>query len=168
MPTARNRNRITTRGVAMNAPVYGACQSAKGGRIMFQKRSAIIMSGMVLAFGVGIAVGQNAAPTANKGVNVGAPTFLDLTDEVDSVAGRQLRMRVVSIDPGGVVALHSHNGRPAVAYALQGTLVEHLENGDVREHPQGESWTEDKNTTHWAENKSNQPVKVIAVDVFKP
>ena len=135
---------------------------------MFQKRGAIVISAVMLAFAVGVAVGQNAAPTENKGLKVGAPTFLDLTDEVDSVAGRQLRMRVVSIEPGGVVALHSHNGRPAVAYALQGTLVEHLENGDVREHAQGESWTEDKNTTHWAENKSNQTIKVIAVDVFKP
>jgi len=32
----------------------------------------------------------------------------------------------------------------------------------------GESWTEDHNTTHWAENKSDKPVMVIAVDVFKP
>jgi len=136
---------------------------------MVQKRIAVaVASGMALAFAVGVAVGQNAPPTENKGVKVGAPTFLDLANEIDSVAGRQLRMRVVTIEPGGLVALHSHNGRPAVAYALQGTLIEHLENGDVREHPQGESWTEDHNTNHWAENKSDKPVMVIAVDVFKP
>ena len=136
---------------------------------MIQKRVAIaVVSGMALAFAVGVAVGQNSAPTENKGVKVGAPTFLDLTNEIDSVAGRQLRMRVVSIEPGGAVAMHSHNGRPAVAYALQGTLTEHLENGDVHERRQGESWTEDRNTTHWAENKSDKTVMVIAVDVFKP
>ena len=77
-------------------------------------------------------------------------------------------MRVVTLEPGGVVALHSHNGRPAVAYALQGTLTEHLENGDVHERQQGTSWTEDHNTNHWAENKGSTPVMVIAVDVFKP
>jgi quercetin dioxygenase-like cupin family protein len=136
--------------------------------VMIQKRVAIaVASAMALAFAVGVAVGQNA-PTENKGVKVSPPTFIDLTNEIDSVAGRQLRLRVVTIEPGGVVGLHSHNGRPAVAYALQGTLVEHLENGDVHEHPQGESWTEDRNTTHWAENKGDQPVMVIAVDVFKP
>ncbi len=135
---------------------------------MIHKRAAVAISGMALAFAVGVAVGQNSPPTENKGVKVGAPTFLDLTNEIDSVAGRQLRMRVVTIEPGGVVAMHSHNGRPAVAYALQGTLIEHLENGDVREHPQGESWTEDRTITHWAENKSDKPVMVIAVDVFKP
>jgi quercetin dioxygenase-like cupin family protein len=137
--------------------------------VMMHKRLAIAaVSGMALAFAVGVAVGQNAPPTENKGVKVGAPTFIDLTDEIDSVAGRQLRMRIVTLEPGGVVALHSHKGRPAVAYALQGTLIEHLENGDVHERQQGESWTEDRNTTHWAENKGDKPVMVIAVDVFKP
>jgi quercetin dioxygenase-like cupin family protein len=137
--------------------------------IMLQKRIAFVLaSAMALAFAGGVAVGQNSPPTQNKGVKVGAPTALDLTNEMDSVAGRQLRMRVISIEPGGVVAIHSHDGRPAVAYALQGTLVEHLENGDVREHAQGEAWTEDRNTTHWAENKSDTPVMVLAVDVFKP
>jgi quercetin dioxygenase-like cupin family protein len=137
--------------------------------IMMHKRVAIAaVSGMALAFAVGVAVGQNSPPTENKGVKVGAPTFLDLTNEIDSVAGRQLRMRVVTIEPGGVVALHSHNGRPAVAYTLQGTLTEHVENGGVHERQQGESWTEDRNTTHWAENKGDKPVMVIAVDVFKP
>ncbi len=136
---------------------------------MLQKRIAFVLaSAMALAFAGGVAVGQNSPPTQNKGVKVGAPTALDLTNEMDSVAGRQLRMRVISIEPGGVVAIHSHDGRPAVAYALQGTLVEHLENGDVREHAQGEAWTEDRNTTHWAENKSDTPVMVLAVDVFKP
>jgi quercetin dioxygenase-like cupin family protein len=135
---------------------------------MIHKRAAVAISGMALAFAVGVAVGQNTPPTENKGVKVSPPTALDLANEIDSVAGRQLRMRVVTIEPGGVVAMHSHNGRPAVAYALQGTLIEHLENGDVHEHPQGESWTEDRNTNHWAENKSDKPVMVIAVDVFKP
>ena len=135
---------------------------------MIHKRAAVAISGMALAFAVGVAVGQNAPPTENKGIKVGAPTFIDLTNEIDSAAGRQLRMRVVTLEPGGVVAMHSHKGRPAVAYALQGTLTEHLENGDVRDHYEGEAWTEDRNTTHWAENKGDKPAMVIAVDVFKP
>ena len=136
---------------------------------MMHKRVAIAaVSGMALAFAVGVAVGQNSPPAENRGVKVGAPTIIDLTNEIDSASGRQLRMRVITIEPGGAVPMHSHKGRPAVAYALQGTLTEHLENGDVHEHPQGESWTEDRNTTHWAENMSDKPVMVIAVDVFKP
>ena len=31
---------------------------------------------------------------------MGAPTFIDLTNEIDSVAGRQLRLRVITIEQG--------------------------------------------------------------------
>lgn len=137
--------------------------------VMMHKRVAIAaVSGIALAFAVGVAVGQISPPTESKGVKMGAPTFIDLTNEIDSVAGRQLRLRVITIEPGGVVALHSHNGRPAVAYTLQGTLTEHVENGGVHEREQGESWSEGKNITHWSENKGDKPVVLIAVDVFKP
>jgi len=136
--------------------------------VMIHKRAAVVaVSGMALAFAVGVAVGQNA-PTENKGVSVSAPTFVDLTNEVDSIAGRQLRMRTVTIEPGGIVAMHSHKGRPAVAIAQGGTLTEHLENGDVHDHPQGEAWSESNGISHWAENKGDAPLKVVACDVFKP
>jgi quercetin dioxygenase-like cupin family protein len=135
--------------------------------VMIQKRVAVaVVSVVALAFAAGVAVGQNSPPTQNKGVSASAPTFIDLTNEFDSVAGRQLRLRVVTIEPGGIVALHSHRGRPGVAFALQGTLIEHRDNGAVHEYGPGQSWTEDGNTTHWAENKGDEAVKVIAVDLF--
>ena len=124
--------------------------------------------GVALAFGLGVAVGQQAAPTESKGVRFSPPTALDLGEEIDGVAGRQLRLRVVTLEPGGVVALHSHKGRPAVAYVHQGTLIEHREGGAVAEHHEGDSWTEGKDTLHWAENTGDKPAMVIAVDVFKP
>ena len=126
------------------------------------------LSGVVLAFVIGVAVGQQTPPTANKGVSVSPPTAIDLTQELDGVAGRQLRLRLVTVEPGGVVGVHSHNGRPAVAYVIQGTLTEHREGSDAIERHEGESWTEGKDITHWAENKGDGPVVVLAVDVFKP
>jgi len=126
------------------------------------------LSGVVLAFVIGVAVGQQTPPNANKGVSVSPPTAIDLTQELDGVAGRQLRLRLVTVEPGGVVGVHSHNGRPAVAYVIQGTLTEHREGSDAIERHEGESWTEGKDTTHWAENKGDGPVVVLAVDVFKP
>ena len=129
---------------------------------------AVAGAGIALAFGLGVAVGQQTPPTANQGVKISAPTALDLSDEIDGVAGRQLRLRVVTIEPGGTVAVHSHNGRPAVAYVVQGVLPEHREGSGVVDHYEGQAIIEDKGTTHWAENKGNIPVVVVAVDVFKP
>jgi len=136
---------------------------------MDQRRKITLgAGGLALAFALGVAVGQGTAPTENKGVKVGAPTTLDLAQEVEGVEGRQLRMRVVTVEPGGVVGVHSHKGRPAVAHVLQGTLTEHREGGGDHERHQGESWTEDHNTVHWAENKGSTPAVIVAVDVYKP
>jgi quercetin dioxygenase-like cupin family protein len=123
---------------------------------------------IALAFGVGVAVGQQNPPTENKGLTVSAPTTLDLGQEIDSTEGRQLRLRLVTLEPGGVVGIHSHKGRPGVAYVLQGTLTESREGGTVKQRQPGESWSEGKDTTHWAENKGDKPVVLVAVDVFKP
>jgi quercetin dioxygenase-like cupin family protein len=126
------------------------------------------LAGVALAFGLGVAVGQQTPPTANQGVKISPPTALDLSEEIDGVNGRQLRLRVVTIEPGGMVAVHSHNGRPGVAYVLQGVLTEHREGSGIIDHYEGQSIIEGKDTTHWAENKGNTPVVVVAVDVFKP
>ena len=124
--------------------------------------------GIALAFGLGVAVGQQTPPTVTKGVKISPPTALDLSQELDGVDGRQLRLRIVTIDPGGVIAVHTHNGRPGVAYILQGTLTEHREGSGAIERHVGESWSEGKDTTHWAENTGDGAVVVLAVDVFKP
>jgi len=122
---------------------------------------AVAVAGIALAFGLGVAVGQNA-PTETRGATVSPPTALPLSGEIEGVEGRQLRMRTVTIAPGGVVAIHSHNGRPAVAYIAQGTLTEHRDSGEVFQHHQGETFTEGKEVTHWAENAGNVPVVVAA------
>jgi quercetin dioxygenase-like cupin family protein len=136
------------------------------------KRTAVFslaaaLGGIALAFRIGVVVGEQA-PTENRGMSVSPPTAIELAQEIDGVEGRQLRLRVVTIEPGGVAAVHSHNGRPAVAYVVQGTLTEHREGGWVKERHTGESFSETKEVTHWAENKGSQPVVILAVDVFKP
>ena len=124
--------------------------------------------GVALVFGLGVAVGQQTGPTETKGVKISPPTALDLAPEIDGVEGRQLRLRIVTLEPGGVVAVHTHKGRPGVAYVLQGTLTERREGGWVKQRGVGEAWAEGKDTTHWAENNGATPVVVVAVDVFKP
>jgi quercetin dioxygenase-like cupin family protein len=130
---------------------------------------AAAVAGLASAFAIGVAVGEQAPPTEAKGMNAGKPTFIDLgTQELGSLDGRQLRLRVITFEPGGVAPIHSHKGRPAVAYVAQGTLTEYREGGWVKEHPAGDTISEDKTVTHWAENTGNTPAVVVAVDVFKP
>ncbi len=82
------------------------------------------------------------------------------------MGGRQLRMRMVTIEPGGVFGVHSHKDRPGTVYILQGKITEYR-GGVAKEYAPGEFWSEDKETTHWLENKGTTPVVFIAVDIFK-
>jgi len=59
-----------------------------------------------------------------KGVTVKLLATVDLGPEIEGMAGRQLRMRMVTIEPGGVFGpIHDHRDRPGTVYVLQGTIT---------------------------------------------
>jgi len=58
-----------------------------------------------------------------KGVAVELLATVDLGPEIDGIAGRELRMRMVAMEPGGVYgAVHDHKDRPGIVYVLRGTI----------------------------------------------
>lgn len=122
--------------------------------------------GFALAAGLGTATAQQAAPTETKGATMTLLTAVDLGPEIPGMQGRQLRLRIVTIEPGGVLGVHSHKDRPGAVYVLKGRVMEHR--GDVaKEYRAGGSWAEDGNVTHWVENKGKIPAVLIATDIFK-
>ncbi len=64
----------------------------------------LVASSLALGFAAGLAVGQMKPPAENKGLGAEALRSLDLTEEIDSVRGRPLRMRKITLAPGGVGA----------------------------------------------------------------
>ena len=126
------------------------------------------LTGMAAAFGIGTVVGEQAPPTESKGVQISAPESLDLSPWADDMKGRQLRIRTVTVAPGGTIGLHSHDDRPDAAYRLSGTLTEYRAGGFTRENLAGTMSTSGKGVAHWLENKGTIPAVLIVVDVFKP
>jgi quercetin dioxygenase-like cupin family protein len=62
---------------------------------------------------------EQAAPET-KGVTVNQLAAVDLGPEIEGMEGRQLRMRMVTIEPGGVFGpIHNHKDRPGMVYILQ-------------------------------------------------
>jgi quercetin dioxygenase-like cupin family protein len=131
------------------------------------KASTYVLA-LVAAFGLGTAVGQQSPPKENQGVATEKTAAVDLAKEIEGMQGRQLRLRVLNIEPGGVIGHHSHKDRPSVAYVVQGVMTEHRDGGAMKEHSKGDAWGEGKETTHWAENKGKTPVVLIVGDIFKP
>ena len=102
-----------------------------------------------------------------KGVTVELLSALDLGLEIEGMAGRQLRMRMVTIEPGGVFGpIHDHKDRPGMVYILQGTITDHRD-GAATEYGPGVGWPEDKDTLHWLENRGTTPAVEISVDIVR-
>lgn len=102
-----------------------------------------------------------------RGVTVKLLAAVDLGPEIEGMTGRQLRMRMVTIEPGGVFGpVHSHRGRPGTVYILQGTITDHR-NGVATDYGPGVGWPEDRNTTHWLENRGSIPAVEISVDIVR-
>jgi quercetin dioxygenase-like cupin family protein len=135
-----------------------------------RRRWTLTVAGLSLGFALfalgGSARGQQAAPPPMKGVTIVPMAAVDLGPEIEGMAGRQLRMRKVTLEPGGFFALHSHKDRPGTVYVLEGRITE-TRNDVVKEYGPGESWAENKETNHRVENKGTAPATFIAVDIFK-
>src|SRR5260221_13964675 len=99
---------------------------------------------------------EQVAPET-KGVTVKLLSTVDLGPEIEGMAGRQLRMRMVTIEPGGVFGpIQDHKDRPGTVYMLQGTSTDHR-NGVATDDGPGGGWPQDRNTTHLRENRGRSP-----------
>jgi quercetin dioxygenase-like cupin family protein len=102
-----------------------------------------------------------------KGVGVELLAALDLGPEIEGMAGRQLRMRLVTFEPGAVFGpIHGHRDRPGMVYILQGRITDHRD-GVTTEYGPGLGWPEDRSTMHWLENTGATPAVEISVDVVR-
>jgi quercetin dioxygenase-like cupin family protein len=99
------------------------------------------------------------------GVTVELLSSVDLGPEIPGMEGFRLRMRLVTIDPGGVFGpVHDHRGRPGTVYVLRGTITDHRE-GISTDYGPGPGWPEDRETLHWLENRGDIPAVEVSVDV---
>ena len=91
---------------------------------------------------------------------------IDLGKEQAKIAGRELRLRKMVIQAGGVVPWHSHDDRPAVIYVAEGEIVEYASNCAVPIlHRAGETRKETNGTSHWWKNHTNTQVILFIGDV---
>jgi quercetin dioxygenase-like cupin family protein len=129
-----------------------------------------------LTLGAGVALTLTAsayiafaedAPKGNVGYTTTKTVVIDLGKEIPSMAGWQLRLRVLNIAPGGHIGLHSHKDRPAVVYFHQGTDVVTNEDGNSKTFHPGDTTAEGVNTVHWHKNTGDDAVVIYTADVVK-
>ncbi len=106
------------------------------------------------------------APKGNIGFSTTKTQVIELGDEIEGMSGRQLRLRVLKIEPNGHIGIHSHKDRPSVVYFLEGTDTVYSADGSSKVFNPGDTTAATKDTTHWHKNAGKVPVVLIAVDVF--
>jgi quercetin dioxygenase-like cupin family protein len=112
--------------------------------------------------------GQKPGATAHKGVKEELLGSIDLAKEKVNVPGRLFRMRRLVIEPGGEVAWHSHEDRPALIYIIKGTIVEYSSHCSVPiVHDAGDLSIEKAGLSHWWKNTTKKPVTLISADIAK-
>jgi quercetin dioxygenase-like cupin family protein len=117
-----------------------------------------------------ITLGGLKGPKETKGIaSIDPMGIIDLGEEFPAMSGRQLRARIFTIEPGGVVGIHTHEQRPGYAFIISGKIVEHR-----NDHPEplirnaGDIAIEKAGVTHWWKNTFDEPVKALVVDIFTP
>jgi quercetin dioxygenase-like cupin family protein len=129
--------------------------------------SALLASTIVLGWGMKVAEAQDA-PKDNKGYTISKTTVVELGPEFQAMAGRQLRLRMLTIQPGGHIGLHDHKERPAVVYFMQGTDTVIRDDGTSQTFHPGDTTGENGKTIHWHRNDGADAVILITADIFKP
>jgi quercetin dioxygenase-like cupin family protein len=142
---------------------------------------AVAAGAMALSIAAAPAALAGECPAGQTGENqlVDAATMPSrVTDEVIAsidlgqgygVPGRNLRMRRLVIEPGGVVPLHSHAERPANIYVVSGEVTEYASNCQVGvTHRAGDVVAEQGAVSHWWRNNSRRRAVLISADIPPP
>ena len=111
---------------------------------------------------------QQTPPTKTKGLKATPKEAVDLGPEIQGMTGRQLRLRLISLEPGGATRLHSHKNRPAVLYVLEGSFTIISADGREKVLRAGDTSSATGNTTHWVRNTETVPVVWVMTDIFQP
>jgi quercetin dioxygenase-like cupin family protein len=106
--------------------------------------------------------GRATAPQAVTDDLIGS---IDLGTEI-GVQGRDLRLRRLVVQPGGVVPFHSHQGRPALIITVSGEITEHRTSCAVPiVHRAGEVSREADGIGHYWVNHGNVAAVLLSADV---
>jgi quercetin dioxygenase-like cupin family protein len=107
------------------------------------------------------------APTMPKNVTDELIGSVDLAKEI-GVADRDLRMRKLVMQPGGIVPLHSHAGRPALILTVTGEVTEYRDSCRVGiVHRAGDISRESDGLSHYWVNTGTVPAVLYSADVKK-
>ena len=84
-------------------------------KLRFVQNGALAMMGVLLLAISQTAAAQEAKPQETKGLSVDSKDVLGIAPQIPELKGYVLRIRKMTMEPGGVIAHHTHANRPTVS-----------------------------------------------------
>ncbi len=129
------------------------------------RAASAVLAGLLLLSISQAAVAEEATPQESSGLSVEATDLLPLAAQIPAMAGYALRIRRITLEPGAVVAHHSHAERPIAVYVISGEFTEAPDDGPEVVRRPGSQWVEGAEMRHWGTNRGAVPTVLVAVDV---
>ena len=128
----------------------------------------VLSTGLVVGFANGSSHRQ--PPAEHEGVSVvslGQLKESSLKVQI-GLEGYEMKLREVTVAPGGAIKEHSHATRPGLVQTISGSWVEVL-NGKEVSYPatKKEALVEDENTVHWLYNDGDVPAVAVVCGLSK-
>jgi quercetin dioxygenase-like cupin family protein len=128
----------------------------------------VLSTGLVIGFANGSSHRQ--PPAEHEGVSVVSLGQLEDSSLKIQIGleGYEMKLREVTVAPGGAIKEHSHATRPGLVQTVSGSWVE-VRNGKEVSYPdtKKEALIEDENTVHWLYNDGNVPAVAIVCGLSK-
>jgi len=126
----------------------------------------------VIAMAIGVignrSFAQTEIPGTHKGLAVGTlGTIPEKSMKAQAgISGYELRMRKITIKPGGQIAKHSHAKKAGLVTVTSGTWTEGRPGGEIEySSSQPKGILEDSATVHWFWNRGAKPATAIVCDI---
>jgi len=104
-------------------------------------------------------------PETPSGFHYNILHLSDLQGQVPHGDGLSLRMRLITIEPGGHTSFHVHRNRPGIVYVVSGSIINHPEGKDPVRVSAGEIFYETQGYAHFIENTGTVAATLISADI---
>ena len=108
------------------------------------------------------------APTKHQGFKTAVKQEVALDGQIPGMEGRKLRVRLLTIEPGGHIKVHSHKNRPAAFYVVSGATTITYGDGSSKRFPAGTTGYATVDTVHYHKNNEKEPAVFVAADIIQP
>lgn len=107
------------------------------------------------------------APDKDSGVTALQSQSVDLQSGYERTGKSLLRMRLLTIRPGGYTGIRSHENRPAVFYVIKGATTVIYGDGTAKRFSKGSMGYATRNAVHWHRNNEKVPVVLVVTDIYQ-